>query len=299
VAEGQADNTRRGRVSGEDVRVRELRAEIGVLEEAAARERRHLEEAQALQVGVVTALTQVREDAQAALEGVRAAGSQMAEQVRAAMAQVLGDARAALATAQSELAAVRKEVDTAKAERAALAGEVTTLRATISDLEGRRERLHDEVRQYDAAAESARERAELAAEKLAVAEESLAGVHAQVDEQRGLVGDLEGRAEVLHQQIAELEASHRPLHSYVPPVDRPRLSYSAEQCNTRLERLDVAALRLYATEARVDIRAVLTAALRDVLPHDTYARALDVLREQAERDLTPATEAEIKPAPAI
>lgn len=272
-----ADSAARRRAPGPVQDLSVARARLASVQEQTEREARHAEELAAVSSAALTVLRQATQDADAAATRARSELAELSgkvERLRRQHAEFAGDC-AALRTERDRLTAERDQLSTDRLERL----------AAVADAEASAVAARDRATAAIAEAEAS---VRIAQERAAAAAERLAGLVAEVEARDVEAAALEARVSVLREEVAALEASHRPLLPYAPPSDRPRLATLPTQCNARLERQDVAALRLYAEQEHATLADVLSAALRNYLPAEVYAAALDGLRAEGERDLLPA-----------
>jgi len=113
------------------------------------------------------------------------------------------------------------------------------------------------------------------------AQRQLAAVSARVEEAAALDVEIRTRVEDLRTEEESLRRSHRPLLPYEPPLRRPRLATQETQLNTKVQQHDAAAVRLYAEESGMEVKRIVTEALRNYLPPEAYEAALATLEETA------------------
>jgi hypothetical protein len=116
-------------------------------------------------------------------------------------------------------------------------------------------------------------------------------------EAQGLLEQVRGQVEALREERRDLEQSFRPLQPYHPPVQRLRLATVEVQVNTKLQQHDATALRLYAEQSGMELKRIVTEALRNYLSAEVYQVALGALEEDARHGLEPQAEAAVERVP--
>lgn len=245
-----------------------LRARFSALQGQMDQATSHAEQMRALQREFQAVLTEAREAAGRDLDARR-------EELRQATTQAEGT-REALLKARGELAEVE--------------GTRAASKAALADLEARRRNLEAEIRlTEDRRAESLRAMEE--------AQHQLAAITARVEEAAGLEAAIRNRVDALAATEEALRQSHRPLLPYSPPLRRPRLATAEQQLNVKVQAHDAAAVRVYAEQSGLELKRVATEALRNYLPHEAYAAALEALEEQAREELESEEVADIRRVP--
>lgn len=250
------------------VAVAELRTRQAVLEAGVAQSERQAEQWRGLQEETTALARAVRAEVEGDLARRRAEGEGLGAQVEAL---------------RQRLAALREEAHGLEAACAQRRAEVEVLRREREALDAARGHAA-EVR---ALAEREALEARIAAENL---ERWRAEAQSGLAETQGLLEQVTGEVEHLRGEKRALERAFRPLLPYRPPAQRLRLATAEVQVNSKLQQHDATALRLYAEQTGTEMKRILMEALRNYLPTEVYAAALDLLQEQGRQGLQPHAE---------
>lgn len=255
--------------------VAELKTQQSVLEARVEQEGRHAERLRALEGDAAALVRGLKEEAERDLQRHRTEQGTLTAQVSAA---------------SERLASLRDEA-------ALLEGRVAELRATAEVLGRERLALETTTRQLaEEQAESAR-RTEMSRVAVEDLERRRTSLQISLAEAQGLLEQVRGQVEALREERRDLEQSFRPLQPYHPPVQRLRLATVEVQVNTKLQQHDATALRLYAEQSGMELKRIVTEALRNYLSAEVYQVALGALEEDARHGLEPQAEAAVERVP--
>lgn len=255
--------------------VADLKTRHAVLEAGAAQAERYAEQLRVLQGETAALVRGAKEEAE----------------------RDLGRRRAELEALNGQVTATSQRLAELRDEAAALEGRVAELRATAEVLGRERMALETTVRQLNEEMVDAEKRAEAARAATEGLERRRVGVQTALAEAQGLLEQMQGQVEALREERRALERSFRPLMPYRPPVQRIRLATVEVQVNSKLQQHDATALRLYAEQSGMEIKKIITEALRNYLSAEVYGVALEALEEEAKHGLEQYAEAAVERVP--
>ena len=277
-----------------------LAAVVRELEPRARQLRKEIRELEAERRTTSESLARLRAEVgvrQEAVEGQKRQAREAHDELMRLLRDARADIEAEIARRRQEIDAVREQLRAAEVELHQRRGELEALTARAESLRRDVAAAEQELRRLAAARQDAEASTALAGKLAAAEDERLAGLRRQADEVQELRDEMAQEAERLRQEIAALKAAHRPLRPYAPPENRPRIALEEQQVNAKLQAHDARALRLYAQEAGIEMRAVVTEALRNYLPHAAYDEALRQLIEEHHQAAQPAAGGQLKRVP--
>jgi chromosome segregation ATPase len=226
----------------------------------------------------------------ARIEGEARARTEAGQQVQALLQTVREAFEQELSRLRESYTQLQVEAERARTERAAAQASLASMNALAE--ERRRDIEHFEAvrAESEARVQALARQAEAEEQRLQALQTHVAEALAQRDEIAADVEQLRRSKREIEMEIEELQTSFRPLRPYRPGEGRPRYATAETQLNVKVQVHDARALRVYAQSSGLEMRAAVTEALRNYLPHSAYDEALHQLMSEWRSANEPAVE---------